>query len=232
MEDNVNSGCPDPKGPCPACGNIEHSDPRECLDSDENLQVAQEKTKSSGFKPNLDNLAKIPHYATLEEAVAVYDKMNLSNQLLFITTTRAKVDEIIQNRDVIELVRLSHWARDERRAYGQDGLEVAIAMDRLNLLANPNRDYVPTALLINNAFQSMIHFCAKRAHSLTQMLQRAKAMGSVDALQVLHKEKLIDAKDLLPWPPGEEPPGDLLVETLRVTMDHVGDLLVQGDVAG
>eukprot|EP00759_Apiculatamorpha_spiralis_P005909 PhF_6_TR13453/c0_g2_i4/m.21545 len=99
------------KGPCSACGNMHHSDPRECLDSDENFQKAQAKTNAEVFNPILDNLAQVPHYATLEEAVAVYQQGNLYLQRILCSATSEKVDEIIRNRDAIELVRLAQWMR-------------------------------------------------------------------------------------------------------------------------
>eukprot|EP00759_Apiculatamorpha_spiralis_P005907 PhF_6_TR13453/c0_g2_i2/m.21542 len=175
------------KGPCSACGNMHHSDPRECLDSDENFQKAQAKTKADVFEPILDIFAQVPHYATLEEAVAVYHQGNLHLQRVLCPATSDKVDEIIRNRDVIELVRLAQWARDERRAYGQDGLEVAIALDcpELVLSASTHRDFATTASLINNALQSMVPLCRRSTYSLRDTLKRAKAMGCVDALQVL-----------------------------------------------
>eukprot|EP00759_Apiculatamorpha_spiralis_P019420 PhF_6_TR25458/c1_g1_i7/m.35266 len=235
--------CPYSPELCSSCGApLPHVEPTWCESTGETTKYPPAPTF------DMQKLDDVPRPASVEEAIDIIRKLNLAHQHIP-PYFDDKVREIIQNRDVIEFARVSSWIKSVQEGYGQEGEELIAAMDFAELYNQVGYGNYIGMLIVNEAeklTQSLsLHYNKQLPGIVTKL---ARDAGCVDLLRSLTKKGVIDPSEVPTWPPSETAVvdvttspedvvgggggGELLLETLRKTIEHVGELLTNGDVAG
>eukprot|EP00759_Apiculatamorpha_spiralis_P028030 PhF_6_TR30593/c0_g1_i1/m.45021 len=243
----VNGGlCP--YSGCPSCGSTSHSDSSLCEDATPTVS----STKSNEVK--FDSKQFEQEFPRPESADAAFQLLK-SGGLLLQTfphnpepSLQAKIDEIVRTKDCIDLARLAQWAK---KNYNFDLLnskyiqlrEIACALDWAPVALPTYDEFYDNSSggIINNAVHFVAEIIKNDKRTMNTTMKNARAMGCYEFLHGLARLGVISSSDIPPWPPsadistvenangGEQ---NLLLETLRKTMTHVGELLMAGDHNG
>eukprot|EP00759_Apiculatamorpha_spiralis_P019421 PhF_6_TR25458/c1_g1_i8/m.35267 len=193
--------CPYSPELCSSCGApLPHAEPTWCESTGE--------THEDMYPPaptfDMELLKGVPRPTSVEEAIKMITKDALLYQPLSFPCFYAKVREIIQKKDVIELARVSSWAKAIYQGYCTEGVEIVTAMDDAEVFMKilGTYFYIYIHICITNQSENILaRIVTENKAYIPNIVTVARDTGCVDLLRSLAKKGVIDPSEVPTWPP-------------------------------